>query len=247
MAIVLPAFTTSAVITSATLISQTDEQLNILMSDVKDYVQDTYLVVASELESTVAIHASNAQQSAVLSASSASASDLSADASQASAVLSQGYADDSEDNKELSRLWAEAPEDFLVDGVGQSAYHWAKVAESVTLGDIFLDSLADVSTAGKVDGDILRYRSGSNDWVPYDFSHNRKLGFNINDPESITEGDTQHTLDIDERELYCCNLSDYWHNVTKVEGDKPRYIILFSICCPPDEWEDNIIHYKNKE
>lgn len=54
MAIVLPAFTTSAVITSATLISQTDEQLNILMTDVKNYVQDNYNVILSSLSSDAA-------------------------------------------------------------------------------------------------------------------------------------------------------------------------------------------------
>ena len=55
MAIVLPAFTTSAVITSATLIPQTGEQLNILMNDVKNYVQDNYNVILSSLSSDIEI------------------------------------------------------------------------------------------------------------------------------------------------------------------------------------------------
>ena len=43
--------------------------------------------------------------------------------------------------------------------------------------------------------------------------------------------------------LYCCNLSDYEHSVSESTGT-PRYIILFSLCCPKDDWENGIIKYK---
>ena len=56
MSITIPNFTTSAVINGNTLISQADEQLNILMTDVENYVESTYQTVATNLEGTVGIH-----------------------------------------------------------------------------------------------------------------------------------------------------------------------------------------------
>lgn len=49
MAIVIPSFTTSAVINGSTLISQADEQLNVLMNDMKTYAQNTYSLVQNGL------------------------------------------------------------------------------------------------------------------------------------------------------------------------------------------------------
>ena len=51
-------------------------------------------------------------------------------------------------------------------------------------------------------------------------------------------------FEFNEKELYCCNLSDYYHYVTTVEGSKPRYIILFSMCCDKDDWETGKIKFK---
>lgn len=62
---------------------------------------------------------------------------------------------------------------------------------------------------------------------------------------SITdENGKEVKLDVDERELYCCNLSDYWHSVSEVKGSKSRYIILFSMCCDKDDWETGKIKFK---
>ena len=53
MPIVIPSFTTTAVINGSTLVSQTDEQFNIMMNDIKNYVQNTYNSVVSTLEGTI--------------------------------------------------------------------------------------------------------------------------------------------------------------------------------------------------
>lgn len=55
MAITIPSFTSSAVINGNTLVAQADEQFNILMNDVKAYVQSTYNTVASTLEGDTAM------------------------------------------------------------------------------------------------------------------------------------------------------------------------------------------------
>lgn len=54
MPITIPNFTTTAVITGNTLVSQADEQFNIMMNDIKAYVQSTYDTVTSTLESYIA-------------------------------------------------------------------------------------------------------------------------------------------------------------------------------------------------
>lgn len=53
MPITIPNFTTSAVINGNTLVSQADEQFNIMMNDIKLYVQNTYNTVSSTLEGEV--------------------------------------------------------------------------------------------------------------------------------------------------------------------------------------------------
>lgn len=50
---------------------------------------------------------------------------------------------------------------------------------------------------------------------------------------------------LQERELHAYNVSDYVHAVSKVKGNVPRYILLFSICCPRDDWENHIISVNN--
>lgn len=71
MPITIPNFTTSAVINGNTLISQADEQLNILMTDVENYVESTYQTVATNLEGTVGIHVTTASNFATQAEDSA--------------------------------------------------------------------------------------------------------------------------------------------------------------------------------
>ena len=78
MPVNIPNFSTAAVITGTTLVSDADNQLNILMSDVKAYVENSYQSVATSLEGTVGIHVTSASTFAQASSDSADASALSA-------------------------------------------------------------------------------------------------------------------------------------------------------------------------
>lgn len=49
-----------------------------------------------------------------------------------------------------------------------------------------------------------------------------------------------------ERELHAYNVSDYYHTVSKVKSDKPRYILLFSMCCPREHWDSSLIRINTK-
>lgn len=66
MPIVVPNFNTTALITGSTLISDADNQLNILMDDVTNYVENTYDAIATSIEGTVATDAASALASANL-------------------------------------------------------------------------------------------------------------------------------------------------------------------------------------
>ena len=66
MPIVVPNFNTTAVITGSTLISDADNQLNILMDDVTNYVENTYDAISTSIESTVATSVASAVASANL-------------------------------------------------------------------------------------------------------------------------------------------------------------------------------------
>lgn len=57
----IPNFSTTAVINGNTLIAQADEQLNILMNDVKAYAQNTYTTVSNTLQSDIATALSEVQ------------------------------------------------------------------------------------------------------------------------------------------------------------------------------------------
>ena len=61
--------------------------------------------------------------------------------------------------------------------------------------------------------------------------------------ELFDTDDTKSVLSIEEKELYVCNLSDYKHSVSIVRGNKPRHILLFSICCPAEDWESGNVKY----
>lgn len=62
MPISIPAFTTTASISGNTLIADTDNQLNLFMSDAKTYVETTYNTVATSLEGNVGIHVTTAKE-----------------------------------------------------------------------------------------------------------------------------------------------------------------------------------------
>lgn len=62
MPISIPAFTTTASISGNTLIANTDNQLNLFMSDAKTYVETTYNTVATSLEGNVGIHVTTAKE-----------------------------------------------------------------------------------------------------------------------------------------------------------------------------------------
>ena len=100
MPIIIPVFNTSASITGTTIIANTDEQLNIMMSDVKTYLESTYQTVTTELEGTVGIHvttasgfASAADTSAGQAATSAGQAATSAGQAATSAQLAMDYKD----------------------------------------------------------------------------------------------------------------------------------------------------------
>lgn len=115
MAITLPPFTTSAIIDGNTLIAQTDEQLNILMDDVKTYVESSYDLVATSIEGNVETSANIASDSALASTSSAS--------SAASSEL-------------LASKWATELENVPVTSGKYSAYHWAQKAAASGVGEV---------------------------------------------------------------------------------------------------------------
>ena len=92
MAIVLPAFTTSAVITSATLISQTDEQLNIFMDDATVYLEDTFVDVSIALSNEFSGYRTEAITSASTATTKASEAAASATAASASATAAASSA-----------------------------------------------------------------------------------------------------------------------------------------------------------
>jgi hypothetical protein len=49
---------------------------------------------------------------------------------------------------------------------------------------------------------------------------------------------------ITERELHCYEVNQHTHAVTKVEGKTPRYILIFSMQVPYEDWENGDISIK---
>ena len=90
MPISIPAFTTTASISGNTLIANTDNQLNLFMSDAKTYVETTYNTVATSLEGTVGIHVTTAKaySDAALASSNTATQSKNAAASSASQAAS---------------------------------------------------------------------------------------------------------------------------------------------------------------
>lgn len=91
MPISIPAFTTTASISGNTLIANTDNQLNLFMSDAKTYVETTYNTVATSLEGTVGIHVTTAKaySDAALASSNTATQSKNAAASSASQAASR--------------------------------------------------------------------------------------------------------------------------------------------------------------
>ena len=90
MPISIPAFTTTASISGNTLIADTDNQLNLFMSDAKTYVETTYNTVATSLEGNVGIHVTTAKEysDAALASSNIATQSKNAAASSASQAAS---------------------------------------------------------------------------------------------------------------------------------------------------------------
>lgn len=90
MPISVPAFTTTASISGNTLIANTDNQLNLFMSDAKTYVETTYNTVATSLEGNVGIHVTTAKaySDAALASSNIATQSKNAAASSASQAAS---------------------------------------------------------------------------------------------------------------------------------------------------------------
>lgn len=90
MPISIPAFTTTASISGNTLIADTDNQLNLFMSDAKTYVETTYNTVATSLEGNVGIHVTTAKEysDAALASSNTATQSKNAAASSASQAAS---------------------------------------------------------------------------------------------------------------------------------------------------------------
>jgi len=92
MPIVIPDFNTTAVINGNTLIAQADEQLNILMDDVKEYVETTYDGIATSITTATAADAASAlayKNAAATSATNAATSATTATTKATAAATSE--------------------------------------------------------------------------------------------------------------------------------------------------------------
>ena len=139
MPILIPPFTTTASITGCTLISNADDQLNILMNDVETYVETTYQTVATNLEGTVGIHvttASNFASQAQASAASALNSANSADASEANALSYKNLAQDSADNAAISAYDASVNAATIANHLNNTVNPHNVTASHVGLGNV---------------------------------------------------------------------------------------------------------------
>jgi len=58
------------------------------------------------------------------------------------------------------------------------------------------------------------------------------------------ENGHNHHWPIDERELHAYAASTHIHAVTKVQGQRPRYMLLMSMCCPEGLWDTHCIPLK---
>ena len=154
MPITIPVFNTSASITGTTIIANTDEQLNIMMSDVKTYVESTYQTVATELEGTVGIHVTTASGFASAASTSAgqaaTSAQLASDAKDA-AALSAGQALASKDAATLSAEQAYTSAYDASINAGTVANHLANInnPHNVTAQQLNLGNVTNTSDTAK--------------------------------------------------------------------------------------------------
>lgn len=118
MPISIPAFTTTASISGNTLIANTDNQLNLFMSDAKTYVETTYNTVATSLEGNVGIHVNTAKaysDAALASSNTATQSKNAAASSASQAASSASQAASSASQANSSSLSATASAQIATD------------------------------------------------------------------------------------------------------------------------------------
>lgn len=137
MPISIPAFTTTASISGNTLIANTDNQLNLFMSDAKTYVETTYNTVATSLEGNVGIHVNTAKaysDAALASSNTATQSKNAAASSASQAASSASQAASSASQANSSSLSATASAQIATDkayAASQSATDAATNAAAV--------------------------------------------------------------------------------------------------------------------
>lgn len=158
------------------------------------------------LEASVVDKASEASASATSASTSANTATTKANeasTSASNALTSETNADASE---VMAHKWAQEAEDVIVTGTlgiddEYSAYHWAQKAQAAVGGNITVDSLYDVDTAGIVDGGIITYNQSTGRYAPYDFRHNPYIGLNTTsgttaDVGQFTWNATEGTADL---------------------------------------------------
>ena len=132
MPITVPSFTTSASITGSTLISNADNQLNILMNDVETYVEATYQTVATNLEGTVGIHVTTASNFATQAQTAAT----NASTSEANALSYKNSAQASADSAAVSAYDASVNADTISYHIGNTVNPHNVTASQVGLGNV---------------------------------------------------------------------------------------------------------------
>jgi len=60
----------------------------------------------------------------------------------------------------------------------------------------------------------------------------------------MDESKVTHEWDTPEASLHCYNVTEFSHAVTEVKGSKPRFIFIFSMQVPYDDWEKGLINYE---
>lgn len=168
MPISIPAFTTTASISGNTLIADTDNQLNLFMSDAKTYVETTYNTVATSLEGNVGIHvttakaysdaalassniATQSRDVAVSSASQAASSASQANSSSLSATASAQIATDKAYAASQSAIAANQSATDAATNAAAVANHLANKSNphTVTKAQVGLGNVTNTSDTNK--------------------------------------------------------------------------------------------------
>lgn len=168
MPISIPAFTTTASISGNTLIANTDNQLNLFMSDAKTYVETTYNTVATSLEGNVGIHvttakaysdaalassntATQSKNAAASSASQAASSASQANSSKLSATTSAQIATDKAYAASQSAIAANQSATDAASNAAAVANHLANKSNppNVTAAQVALGTVTNTSDTNK--------------------------------------------------------------------------------------------------